>query len=105
MGTDIDTLHHIDAVNDIKSAIDWYRARVAAEELYSYDTWALLHFDNIAPALMLSCEQPPHFAVERANATPFSPLTSHRDETASGYIEDPWGNSVEIIECNSSGQS
>ena len=59
------------------------------------------HYLNLANShLPWSCQiqHPPHFAIESTNAEAFGKLTKHRDGTASVYIEDPFGNAVEIIE-------
>ncbi len=94
----MDRLHHVAiAVPDIAQALDWYRAQFDVETVYTDDSWALLKFENIALALVLPEQHPPHVAVERKNAETYGPLTPHRDGTASVYIQDPWGNAVEII--------
>lgn len=95
----MDTLHHVAVVvNDIDDALDWYRAHFAVDIVYADASWALLRFDNVGLALVLPDQHPPHFAVERADAAEFGPLTPHRDGTASVYTEDPAGNAVEILE-------
>lgn len=94
----MDRLHHIAiSVPDIEKALDWYRERMDVEIAYVDESWALLRFENIALALVLPDQHPPHIAVERPDADTYGPLTPHRDGTASVYIEDPWGNSVEIL--------
>jgi catechol 2,3-dioxygenase-like lactoylglutathione lyase family enzyme len=94
----MDRLHHVAiAVPDIAEALDWYRNQFDVETMYTDDSWALLKFENIALALVLPEQHPPHVAVERANAESYGKLTPHRDGTASVYIRDPWGNAVEIM--------
>jgi catechol 2,3-dioxygenase-like lactoylglutathione lyase family enzyme len=97
----MDRLHHVAiAVPDIGKALDWYRDQFDTEIVYADESWALLKFDNIALALVLPEQHPPHVAVERKNAEIYNTLTPHRDGTASVYIRDPWGNAVEIMKIN-----
>ncbi len=94
----MERLHHIAVqVPDIAQALDWYRDRFAVETAYADESWALLRFENVALALVLPGQHPPHIAVERTDAETFGPLTPHRDGTASVYISDPFGNVVEIL--------
>lgn len=91
-------LHIAISVGDITEALEWYRDNFDFQTVYADDSWALLRFDNIALALVLPDQHPPHFAVEREDAEHFGPLTTHRDGTASVYIRDPWGNAIEIMQ-------
>jgi len=94
----MERLHHVAvAVTDIDKALEWYQAEFNVETAYRDESWALLQFDNIALALVLPEQHPPHIAVERDKAESYGPLTPHRDGTASVYIQDPWGNAIEII--------
>jgi len=94
----MEKLQHVAiTVPDIKKALDWYRSEFDVETAYADDSWALLQFENIALALVLPGQHPPHIAVERDKAELFGPLISHRDQTASVYIQDPWGNAIEIM--------
>ena len=94
----MEKLQHVAVtVDDIHKALDWYRARFNVETTYADDSWALLQFDNIAMALVLPEQHPPHIAVERDKAESYGPLMRHRDGTASTYIRDPWGNAIEIM--------
>ena len=61
----------------------------------------MLKFDNISLAIVVPGQHPPHFAVENKQAEKFGELTTHRDGTASIYINDPFGNAVEIIKTGS----
>lgn len=91
-------VHHIAlTVTNIGEAVDWYMAKFDAELAYQDDTWALLKFANIGLALVLPQQHPAHIAVVRDNAVQYGPLTSHRDGTGSAYVEDPWGNTIEIM--------
>ena len=98
----MDRLHHVAiSVPDISEALAWYSDQFDVETVYSDESWALLKFDNIALALVLPRQHPPHIAVERENADSYGPLTPHRDGTASVYIRDPRGNAVEIMKTDS----
>ena len=94
----MDKIHHVAIqVDDIQQAVDWYSKRFEAELRYQDDTWALMQFDNLALALVIPDQHPPHFAIENANAEAFGELTKHRDGTESIYINDPFGNTLEIM--------
>ena len=95
----VEKLHHVAVtVTNIETALQWYRANFDVEVAFVDETWALLQFDNIALALILPEQHPPHVAVERGNAERHGTLVSHRDGTASVYITDPWGNAIEIMQ-------
>jgi catechol 2,3-dioxygenase-like lactoylglutathione lyase family enzyme len=94
----MDKIHHVAIqVNDIKVAVEWYQDKFDTKILYQDDTWALIKFANLSLALVLPDQHPPHFAIENDEAEKFGELTKHRDGTASVYINDPFGNSIEII--------
>ena len=94
----MDKIHHIAVqVDNVKSAVDWYQKQFNIEVSYQDDTWAMLKFDNISLAIVIPGQHPPHFAIENDHAEDYGELTVHRDNTASIYINDPFGNAVEII--------
>jgi catechol 2,3-dioxygenase-like lactoylglutathione lyase family enzyme len=94
----MEKLQHIAlVVPNIGEALAWYRSRFDVKIAYADDSWALLQFENVALAFVLPGHHPPHIAVERADAESYGPLTPHRDGTASVYVEDPWGNAIEIM--------
>jgi catechol 2,3-dioxygenase-like lactoylglutathione lyase family enzyme len=94
----METLHHIALpVTDIDKAVEWYEENFDIRMVYADESWALLEFENISVALVLSDQHPMHIAVERENAENFGALKTHRDGTASVYIDDPWGNPIEYI--------
>ena len=98
----MDQIQHVAlVVSNIDDAIKWYQSRFDLEVSYSDKTWALLEFSNILMALVLPNQHPPHIAIELDNPTSFGLLTHHRDGTSSTYIEDPWGNSIEIMSSGS----
>jgi len=95
---DFDALHHVAIeVNDVQRALDWYRSRFAAEVVYQDETWAMLRFSNIYLALVTPGQHPPHIAVEHEHAERYGELNRHRDGTASVYIKDSEGNTLEIM--------
>ncbi len=94
----MDRLHHIAlTVPDIQQALAWYRGNFDVDTCYEDRTWALLRFGNIDLALVLPGQHPPHIAIERPNAEAFGELARHRDGTASVYVQDPFGNVIEIM--------
>lgn len=94
----MDKIHHIAIqVEDINKAVDWYCSQFDVEVGYQDETWAMLKFDNIYLAIVIPGQHPPHFAIEDENAEKYGELTPHRDGTASIYINDPFGNSIEIM--------
>lgn len=94
----MDKIHHLAIqVDNVQQAVDWYTGQFDAHVSYQDETWALLKFDNISLALVIPGQHPPHFAIEDEQAEKFGELTPHRDGTASIYIEDPFGNTLEIM--------
>ena len=85
------------SVTNIKEAVDWYTRTFDCEIEYQDDTWAFLAFDNIKFALVIPDQHPPHIAFVRPDAEKYGPLKTHRDGTRSIYINDPSGNSIEIL--------
>lgn len=97
----MDRIHHIAlSVPDIGRATAWYKGQFDFVTLYEDKTWALLEFDNIALALVLPDQHPPHIAIVCDNAESYGPLTKHRDGSASVYVRDPWGNAIEIMKAD-----
>lgn len=98
---DKDALDRIDhvavSVHDIARAIDWYTANFRCRVTYRDPTWAFLEFENLKLALVIPEQHPPHIAFVRPDAERSGPLKDHRDGTRSTYVEDPSGNSVEIM--------
>lgn len=95
----MDTIHHLAIqVNDIAETVAWYKNRYDINVVYQDDTWALLQFANVALALVVPDQHPPHFAIVSEHAASYGPLTTHRDGTASVYIQDPAGNQIEMIQ-------
>ncbi|MAH83856.1 MAG: glyoxalase [Rhodospirillaceae bacterium TMED8] len=92
------TLHHIAlCVDDLTVAIDWYSSKLQAVTLYQDDTWALMEVNGTRIAFVIPSQHPPHIAFECDEAEKYGPLTGHRDGTSSVYVEDPFGNTVEIL--------
>lgn len=94
----MDTIHHIAIqVNNLEETLAWYKSQYDLKVVYQDDTWALLQFANVALALVLPSQHPPHFAIVSEHAERYGSLTTHRDGTASVYIQDPSGNQIEMI--------
>jgi catechol 2,3-dioxygenase-like lactoylglutathione lyase family enzyme len=100
--TELDTIHHVAVpVRDVDEAVRWYSSRFRCRVAYQDPTWAMLEFGNTRLALVVPDQHPPHLGFEHPNAEEFGPLTLHRDRTRSIYLQDPSGNSVEIIDAAS----
>lgn len=92
-------IHHTAiCVDDIARAIDWYCEKLSFEIEYQDDSWALLSFENSRVALVLPEQHPPHLAFESKSASKFGKLTKHRDGISSIYINDPFGNTIELLD-------
>ncbi len=95
---ELDALDHVAiAVTDIAAAVDWYTRTFRCSIAYQDETWALLVFANLRLALVIPAQHPPHIAFQHQHAEQFGPLKTHRDGTRSVYVQDPAGNSVEIM--------
>ena len=91
-------LHHIAlCVPGIGPAVKWYVKTLDAVIAYQDETWALLDVDNTSIALKLPSQHSPHMAFESLDAEKYGDLTTHRDGTASVYVQDPYGNTVEFL--------
>lgn len=84
-------------VSDIQQALRWYRGQFQVQTVYEDATWAMLKFGNVNLALVLQGQHPPHIAVERSDAEAYGNLNIHRDGTASVYVNDPFGNVIEVL--------
>lgn len=94
----LDAIDHIAiSVQDIQQAVDWYVERFRCRVRYQDTTWALLEFGNIKLAMVHQGQHPPHVGFFRPDAERFGDLKLHRDGTRFVYLEDPFGNVVEIL--------
>ena len=82
----------------------WYVKHFGASVLYQDATWAFLKVGGGKLALLTPGQHPPHLAFsvteqELARQAEDLGLTvrPHRDGTHSVYLEDPSGNSIELI--------
>lgn len=99
---ELDSIDHVAIpVEDIAASVDWYRKKFHCDIRYQDDTWALLAFDNIRLALVIPSQHPAHIGFVSPEATKFGALKTHRDGTRSVYVNDPSGNSVEILAADS----
>jgi hypothetical protein len=98
MTKELDTIHHIAIqVKDIAQSVFWYTQRYECVVDYQDDTWAMLKFSNISLALVLPEQHPYHFAILTDDLEPYGEAESHRDGTASVYINDADGNNIEML--------
>ena len=98
----LDGIHHIAiSVENVATAVEWYRDKFQCEVAYQDETWGLLKFANISLALVIPGQHPPHIGFTSAEAEKYGDLKTHRDGTRSVYITDPFGNSVEMMDINS----
>jgi catechol 2,3-dioxygenase-like lactoylglutathione lyase family enzyme len=92
-----DTVDHVAVpVSDLQGTVDWYLKNFSCKVVYQDDTWALVEFANIRVAFVIPEQHPPHFALLREPSLFGEPKT-HRDGTRSVYLNDPSGNSVEVL--------
>ena len=102
----MDRLHHIAIqVWDLAEAVDWYESHFGCSVAYRDDTWALIEFENIKLALVTPGQHPPHIGFATPRAADFGTLTRHRDGSASVYITDAAGNSIEVLDSRTLGPS
>lgn len=94
----LDSLDHVAIpVEDVALAVEWYRRTFRCEVKYQDATWALLAFANTSLALVIPSQHPAHIGFVSPDAEKFGALKTHRDGTRSCYVNDPAGNSVEIL--------
>ena len=95
---DLDAIDHLAiSVKDIGKAVEWYREHFKCKITYQDETWAFLEFENIKLALVIPEQHPPHISFISDKADTYGELKQHRDGTRSLYVDDPAGNSVEIM--------
>ncbi len=103
-GQELDRVHHVAiAVRDVAEGVVFYTERFKCRVAYQDPTWALIDFENMQLALVLPEEHPPHLGLTSREAERFGELKAHRDGTRSVYINDPAGNSVEILKMKEDG--
>jgi catechol 2,3-dioxygenase-like lactoylglutathione lyase family enzyme len=95
---ELDSIDHIAIpVENVATALDWYKKTFNCEVSYQDDTWAFIKFDNIKLALVIPSQHPAHIAFVSPEAEKSGALKLHRDGTRSCYVTDPAGNSIEIM--------
>ncbi|ODA29046.1 VOC family protein [Planctopirus hydrillae] len=95
----LDDLHHIAiSVTDVAQSVEWYTSHFQCRIAYQDGTWALLKFGNLSLALVIPEQHPPHIAFTSDRAGEHGTLKTHRDGTRSCYIQDPSGNSIELMD-------
>ena len=100
--SNLNTIDHIAIpVTDIASSVAWYREQFQCDVKYQDETWALLAFANIKLALVIPAQHPAHLGFVTAEADKYGALKTHRDGTRSCYVNDPSGNSIELLAADS----
>ena len=87
-------------VSDIEKSVNFYAKNFNAETVYQDETWAMLQIGSGKLALTLPQQHPPHtaFSISDENMLPKdAEIKSHRDGSKYVYLDDPDGNTVEII--------
>jgi extradiol dioxygenase family protein len=98
MSDSLDMIHHVAIeVTNIKQAVDWYQKNLSCAVAYQDQSWGLLKFANLSIALVLPGTHPPHIGIPCDHPEQYGEVKPHRDGTASVYINDPFGNVVEMI--------
>jgi catechol 2,3-dioxygenase-like lactoylglutathione lyase family enzyme len=98
----LNTIDHIAIpVTDVAASVTWYREHFQCQVTYQDDSWALLAFANIQLALVIPAQHPAHIGFVTAEAEKFGALKKHRDGTRSCYVNDPSGNSIEMLAADS----
>jgi catechol 2,3-dioxygenase-like lactoylglutathione lyase family enzyme len=98
----LNTIDHVAIpVTDVAASVAWYREHFACEVKYQDETWALLAFANIRLALVIPAQHPAHLGFVTEQAEKFGALKLHRDGTRSCYVDDPSGNSIEMLAADS----
>ena len=89
---------------DIAVGVQFYVENFGAQVLYQDETWAFLKIGQGKLALVTPSQHPPHVALrvdesalELAAQNAGKPIDSHRDGTKGIYVDDPFGNVVELI--------
>jgi extradiol dioxygenase family protein len=78
------SIHHVALhVNDVASAVSWYRGAFNCSVSYQDATWAMLEFENVSLALVSHQQHPPHIAVTVQRADRFGQRDPRRDATRS----------------------
>ena len=94
----LDRVDHIAVqVTNIASAVAWYRERWDCEIEWSDNDRAMLKFDNVKLALVKADRYPAHVALVSDHPEKASASTVCVDGTSSSYMEDPWGNCIELL--------
>jgi catechol 2,3-dioxygenase-like lactoylglutathione lyase family enzyme len=94
-----DAIDHVAVpVKNIKEAVDWYTKTFKCDLEYQDETWAYLKFNNIHLALVVPDQHPHHIAFAINNPEQYGELKQHRDGTRSVYVNDPAGNSIELMD-------
>ena len=91
-------------VSDIKNSVEWYSERFPGVSVeYQDDTWAIINCCGLKLAFVLKSQHPKHIAFcpdkDELMHDDFcnKKISIHRDGTRSFYINDPDGNTIEVL--------
>lgn len=94
----LDRIHHVAvSVENIPSAVEWYREKFHCSVDYQDETWAQLGFANCKLALVMKGQHPSHFGIEGQDPARFGDIQTHRDGVRFVCLLDPFGNWVEVV--------
>jgi catechol 2,3-dioxygenase-like lactoylglutathione lyase family enzyme len=90
--------------SDIEQSVQWYTRQFGATVLYQDKTWAFLQVGGNKLALVTPGQHPPHVAfsvteeqLDSASKQSGVSIDKHRDGSKGIYIQDPYGNAIELI--------
>lgn len=95
----VQKLDHI-AINvtDLLTSIEWYTENVGATIDYSDESWAMLDIAGVKLAMTVPEQHPPHIAFTVSDISCLgSKPRKHRDGSYFRYVNDPEGNTIELI--------
>lgn len=99
----MDSVHHIAVeCDDVRRTVQWYLETFDCSVEHLDDTWAMLKFKNIKIAFVTKGSHPPHIGFVVHDDIVLD-AKRHRDGTESQYVDDPSGNTVELIKKSSIG--
>ena len=95
----IQGLDHI-AINvkNLPESVAWYVENLGAEIEYCDETWAMLNIAGNKVALTIPEQHPPHIAFTVSDISDLGEDPKrHRDGSYFRYVNDPEGNTIELI--------
>jgi catechol 2,3-dioxygenase-like lactoylglutathione lyase family enzyme len=93
-------------VSDISKSVLWYSERFPDSKIeYQDDTWAIIELAGTKLAFVLKVQHPRHIAFTKTSEELHHDFVGkknvkHRDGTESFHLNDPDGNTIEILTRN-----